>query len=282
MPFAAHALSRSMFADAGVHTNTRSAAPSGMSAMSATVRTPSTSSPWRFVPKTLPAYPDASRLCSDTKPNFPGCVDAPATSTPRGSNSAANCSAVGVRRFGVASASLSGDRSSTRASTATGLPSAVTISGLTSTPATSSRSAITRPMAMSVAARASRSTAASPRNSPSSFAVARSSIISAVVVASSGAGRNTTSAIASARMPPTPSITVGPNCGSRSAPTMSSRLPCTIGATRTVTSPSAGVAAARRSVAAASTSAAVRRLRRTRPRSVLWAIASPLSLATTG
>ena len=38
------------------------------------------------------------------------------------------------------------------------------------------------------------------------------------VVASSGAGRNTTSAIASAKMPPTPSITVGPNCGSRERP----------------------------------------------------------------
>ena len=45
------------------------------------------------------------------------------------------------------------------------------------------------------------------------------------VGSSSGAGRKTTSAIASARMPPTPSITVGPNCGSRTTPAISSRLP---------------------------------------------------------
>ena len=47
-----------------------------------------------------------------------------------------------------------------------------------------------------------------------------------------GAGRNTTSAIASASTPPTPSITVGPNCSSRKTPAISSRLPPTIGATR--------------------------------------------------
>ena len=69
---------------------------------------------------------------------------------------------------------------------------------------------------------------------PSSFCVARSSIISAAVTASNGAGRNTTSATASARMPPTPSITVGPNWGSRTTPAINSRLPETIGATSTV------------------------------------------------
>ncbi len=175
-----------------------------------------------------------------------------------------------------------GRRTSTNASTATGDPSAATISGLTSMLSTSSRSAINRPIPISVRARTSRSTASSPRNGPSSLAVTRSPIISAAVTSSSGAGRNTTSAIASARTPPTPSMTVGPNCGSRSAPTMNSRLPFTIPATSTFTVPSSGVAAASSSAAAAATSAGLRRSRRTRRRSVLWAIASPLSLATTG
>ena len=76
------------------------------------------------------------------------------------------------------------------------------------------------------------------------------SIISWAVTASTGAGRNTTSATASARMPPTPSITVGPNWASRSTPAISSRLPRIIGATSTATSPSSGVAAASSSVAA--------------------------------
>ena len=62
---------------------------------------------------------------------------------------------------------------------------------------------------------------------------------------SSGAGRNTTSPTASASTPPTPSITVGPNCGSRNAPAISSRVPATIGATSRSTSPSSGRAAAK-------------------------------------
>ena len=145
---------------------------------------------------------------------------------------------------------------STNASTATGAPDGVTINGLTSTLATSGRSSASRPSPTSNAATASRSTAASPRNSPSSRWVASPSIISSAVISSSGAGRKTTSAIASARMPPSPSITVGPNCSSRNNPTISSRLPRIIGATSTPTSPSSGRAAANSSVAAAETAAA--------------------------
>ena len=44
-----------------------------------------------------------------------------------------------------------------------------------------------------------------------------------------------------------PSRTVGPNCGSRATPAMSSRLPFTMGATSSDTSPSSGVAAPSRS-----------------------------------
>ena len=76
------------------------------------------------------------------------------------------------------------------------------------------------------------------------------------VTSSSGAGRKTTSATASARTPPTPSITVGPNWGSRSSPMINSRFPATIGATSTWTSPSRSVAAANSSAAADSTAAA--------------------------
>ena len=133
---------------------------------------------------------------------------------------------VGRARPGIgAMAPASGSPISTRASTATGAPSGETINGLTSTLATSGRSTAAAESPTSRSTSRSRSTAASPRNSPSSFCVAsrrssprrRSSV--------SGAGRNTTSAIASARMPPTPSMTVAPNCGSRTRPTISSRLP---------------------------------------------------------
>jgi hypothetical protein len=87
--------------------------------------------------------------------------------------------------------------------------------------------------------------------------VASWSIISPASTALTAApGRNTTSAMASARMPPTPSITLAPNCGSRTTPAMSSRLPDTIGATSTDTGPSSGVAAASRSAAACSTAPA--------------------------
>ena len=88
--------------------------------------------------------------------------------------------------------------------------------------------------------------------------------------------------MASASTPPTPSITVIPNCGSRLRPAISSRVPRTIGATSRPTSPSSGRAAASSSAPAASTASADASPRRTRPRSVLWAMASPHSLTTTG
>ncbi len=127
-----------------------------------------------------------------------------------------------------------------------------------------------------------RSTASSPRNAPSSFCAANPSIISAASTALIGAGRNCTSAIASATMPPTPSITLAPNCGSRTTPAINSRLPEIIGAINSDTSPSAGVALAKRSVAAASTAVLSTSLSRTKPRSVLCAIAAPHSFTTTG
>ena len=59
-----------------------------------------------------------------------------------------------------------------------------------------------------------------------------------------GRRRNATSPSASASTPPTPSITHGPNCGSRTRPAISSRFPRTIGATSSSTAPSSGRAAA--------------------------------------
>ena len=91
-----------------------------------------------------------------------------------------------------------------------------------------------------------------------------------------------TSATASARMPPTPSITVMPNCGSSASPAISSRLPRSIGATSTPTSPSSGGGRGQQVGGRGRTASASARPSRTRPRSVLWAMASPHSLATTG
>ncbi len=146
----------------------------------------------------------------------------------------------------------------------------------------SSRSVIRWPRATTADASASRSTADSPRNGPSKAAVRKSSIISIAVARLSGAGRNTTSCAASAKMPPTPSITVGPNCGSRTAPAISSRMPETIGATSRSTSPSSGRAAASRACEVSRAAVSSGTPRWTRPRSDLWAMPSPFSLSTTG
>ena len=93
---------------------------------------------------------------------------------------------------------------------------------------------------------------ARPGTGPGGAWVPRSSIIPPASSRSIGTSRNTTSASASASTPPTPSITVIPNCGSRLSPAISSRVPRTIGATRRPTSPSLGTAAARSSAPAAS------------------------------
>ena len=73
-------------------------------------------------------------------------------------------------------------------------------------------------------------------------------------------GRKATSATASARMPPTPSMTVMPNWGSSWSPAISSRVARSIGATSRWTSPSSGVAAASRAAAASRTCSAEPRL----------------------
>ena len=85
-----------------------------------------------------------------TNPNLPGWVDAPATRTPRGSNRARNRSgAMGPRASAGAH-----QRTSTRASTATGRPS-TTSSGLRSAEAMSSRRAAASDRPTSTSATAS-------------------------------------------------------------------------------------------------------------------------------
>ena len=158
---------------------------------------------------------------------------------------------------------------STKASTATGRPDRSIMSGLMSTLMTSGCSSASLPSPTRVSRSSCRSTAASPRNSPRRSLIVRLSICSCAVTSSTGAGRNATSAIASASTPPTPSITIGPNCGSRIIPTMNSRAPDTIGATSSDTSPSSGRAAASNSSAADRTAASSASERRTKPRSVL-------------
>ena len=131
---------------------------------------------------------------------------------------------------------------------------------------------------------ASRSTAGSPRNGPSSAWVCE------VVDQLLGVDRGR-AARAGTRRRRSPrrgcrrcrASRVGPNCGVGCRPAMSSRLPRTIGATSRSTGTVVGRRGARAARSAAcSTAAASARFRRTSPRSVLCAIASPLSLTTTG
>ena len=214
-------------------------------------------------------------LCRLTKPNLPGWVEAPATTTPLGSNSAWKRGVAGAIRHRWPPGPRRGRRrrSACRRRRSAGSGRRTRSWRRPRRPPTARRSTSTS---------ASRSTAGSPRNGPSSAWVARSSIISSASTRSIGTRRIETSAIASARMPPTPTITVMPNCGSRASPAISSRLPRTIGATRTPTSPSSGTRGGEQLVGRATHGGGVAQAEPDEPRSVLWAIASPHSLATTG
>ena len=129
---------------------------------------------------------------------------------------------------------------------------------------------------------AGRSTAGSPRNSPSSAWVESWSSISSASTSVIGTRRIATSATASASTPPMPTSTVGPNCSSWETPAISSRVPETMGATSTPVASSSGLAASSSSCAAAATAPGSDNPRRTSPRSVLCAICSPHSLTATG
>ncbi len=147
----------------------------------------------------------------------------------------------------------------------------------------SERSSPTRPKDTTMSINASWSTAGSPRNGLVIRSLAfRDSIMRAASARETGAIAKDTSLWISARIPPIPKSTHGPNWGSRTRPRISSRFACTISATSSVTGPSSGTAFARSSLAAAATAAAAPSPRRTRSRSVLCAMASPQSFSTTG
>ena len=79
---------------------------------------------------------------------------------------------------------------------------------------------------------ASRETAADPRAPSSSAAPLSSSSIAAASARSMGHSRKLTSPSTSTKIPPRPTITIGPNCGSRIAPTTISRPAGAISSTR--------------------------------------------------
>ena len=221
----------------------------------------------------------------------PGCVDAPATTTPRGSNSARKPSS--SRRLADWSR-VRGRESTAAAATAR-----------RARPARRPRRAAVdddervhvdrrdvgrvlgeRARAGEHRARARRGRpAGSPRNGAEQLLRARgrrcrSCGVDVVERARRGTRRRRAPRRARRRRP---SITHGPNCGSRTRPAMSSRVPRTIGATSSSTAPSSGRAAASSSLRGRARPPRRRaRPRRTRPRSVLCAIASPHSFTTTG
>ena len=262
---------------AGVHTNTRSACAVGQlldrRRRSGRRAPPGPRGWWR---RPGPRSRRPAGCGATTKPNLPGWVDAPAITTPRGSNRARNCSSVQRRR------TVNGPAPPARRRRR-GTPS-TTISGLTSTDATSGRAVGQRPTARPARRPArSRSTAGSPRNGPSSAWVPRSSIMSSASTRverhrAEHRRRRRPRRGCRRRRASRSGRTAGRARARRSAP--GSRAPSARPAARP--SPSSGRAAASSSAAAARTASASPSRRRTSPRSVLCAIASPHSLTTTG
>ena len=168
-----------MFAPAGVHTNTRSHGPSGSSSMLAHRVDAEHRRALEVGRADLARVPARRGCCAARRTRT--CPDG-STRPPRSRRAARTARRnrrpnANWRHEVAVSADVGapGASSSTSASTATGLPS-TTMSGLTSTLATSGRSAASFDRPRSVARSAARSTAGSPRNGPSSFCVARSSI----------------------------------------------------------------------------------------------------------
>ena len=207
-----------------------------------------------------------------TKPNLPGWVDAPATTIAAGLEQGEE----GVPR------SRSRPAPPRRASTAIGFPS-TTSSGFRSADATSSRSTATRgegEQDVLDRGRGPRRARPGPRRAgPGSGAGRPCRRRRPGRSGRGGRRRRRAPRPGSRRCRASPSGRTG---GPGGCPAISSRFAFRNGATSTETVPSSGRAAASSSAAAASTASASPRLSRTRPRSVLWAMPSPLSLATTG
>ena len=163
-------------------------------------RTPSTSAALQVGGEDLARGSRCARmLCRATKPNLPGWVDAPATTTPAGLEQGAELRVgrpVLARRLGGARSRRPRPgrrrRPGAPSTTISGLRSADTMVGV------GLGGDADRPS--STSASSSRSTAGSPRNAPSRAWVRSSSIISAASTRSIGTRRNATSARASARI----------------------------------------------------------------------------------
>ena len=134
-----------------------------------------------------------------------------------------------------------------------------------------------------MSARRSRSTGALPRKPSSTDEACRLASIARASSVPTGASAKAVSRSNSTKMPPRPTTTRGPNCGSILAPTIISRPRGTMGWTTRPAKPGRWAAAvASMMVAAVSTAAGSRRSSATRPASVLWAMSGCSPLSTTG
>ena len=132
------------------------------------------------------------RLCSETKPNFPGWVEAPTTTTPLGLNSDSKNRPVvfdGCKSFDGVSASLT-----TRASTATIEPSLLIKIGLMSIDEILGSLSAASESPTRRFANCSLETADSPRNPSSIFLCCNRSCNARAPCLESGTGANATSA----------------------------------------------------------------------------------------
>ena len=253
--------------------------------MSATVRcrAPPRPAGWCRTPRPRSRWPGCcagrrSRTCR-------GASTAPATSTPRGSNRARNCSSVGTRSTGRRR--VGRRRRARRARRRRpARPSAATISGLTSTLTTSGRVGGQRPTARPArrparrgpprprrgtrrAASASPGRRSSPRRRPRLIGTGPEHDVG------DGLGEDAADAEHHVRRR---------TAGHARTPAISSRLPRDhrgdehVDRRRRRASPRPAARWPRRSTAAGVAEVAAC----TRPRSVLWAMASPFSLTTTG
>ena len=139
-------------------------------------------------------------------------------------------------------------------------PSGDAMTGLRSTSRMSSRATMSSPSATRSRATASTSIPGRPRSPCRIAAPWRRSMSRRARSRSIGARATATSSRTSARIPPSPTRTAGPNTASRRAPTMSSTPGGAIGWTRTprTVAPAAGPAASTASVALRIASASVR------------------------
>jgi len=109
-----------------------------------------------------------------------------------------------------------------------------------------------------------------------------SSIMSLAIARSTGATRTEMSRKISTKMPPSPNRIVGPNCGSRFPPTMTSTPGGAIADTRTPAAGSISRARDRMRPAARCASPGLFTFSSTSPRSLLWAIFRDSALTATG